>query len=324
MSSLILALLAFISVGALGAVFVPSIFGNAKRVDKRINAYTGNMQDKAKNKGLLRTKENRRKAIQSVLDDHAQKNKKKKLSLKEKIFQSGMSISKAAYIRNAIIANVIFFIVLFLIETPIWFAATMSVAMAYVGAMWFLGFKKKKYQAKYLAELPNAVEAIVRGIKAGMPLNDSIKVVAKDVKEPVRSEFARVVEQQAIGKGMADSILVLYDRVPVSEVNFLVVVIAVQEQAGGNLAEALQNLSRVLRDRKKMKAKVKAMASEAKASAGIIGSLPFIVAILVSIASPGYLTPLFATPMGNVWLGIAAGMLSMGGFIMNKMIQFDY
>ncbi len=324
MSPLILALLAFISVAALGGALAPSIFGSGAKVEKRISSLKGNMREREREKRGLRNKENRRKAIQEVLEEHAKKNKKKRLTLKERIFQSGMTISKGAFIRNSVIGAVILFFILLMLEAPIWFALIMSISLSYVGAMWFLNFKKKKYQAKYLDELPNAVEAIVRGIKSGMPLNDSIKIVANDVKEPVRSEFARVVEQQAIGKGMAEAVKVLYDRVPLPEVNFLVVVIAVQEQSGGNLAEALQNLARVLRDRKKMKAKVKAMASEAKASASIIGSLPFVVAILVSIASPGYLNPLFESPAGHLWLAIGGIMLLMGGYIMHKMIQFDY
>jgi tight adherence protein B len=123
---------------------------------------------------------------------------------------------------------------------------------------------------------------------------------------------------------MTEALQVLFDRLPLPEVNFFVVVITVQQQAGGNLSEALGNLARVLRNRKKMKQKVKAMSSEAKASAGIIGSLPFIVAILVTLTTPNYLVPLFTTPIGMIWLGIAAFMLSIGVFVMNRMIQFDF
>jgi tight adherence protein B len=123
---------------------------------------------------------------------------------------------------------------------------------------------------------------------------------------------------------MSDAVQVLLERVPLAEVNFFVVVITVQQQAGGNLSEALGNLARVLRNRKKMKQKVKAMSSEAKASAGIIGSLPFVVATLVSVVSPLYLAPLFTTTLGNFWLGVAAVMLSFGVFVMNRMIRFDF
>jgi tight adherence protein B len=108
------------------------------------------------------------------------------------------------------------------------------------------------------------------------------------------------------------------------EVNFFVVVITVQQQAGGNLSEALGNLAKVLRNRKKMKQKIKAMSSEAKASAGIIGSLPFVVAILVSITTPTYLLPLVSSTLGHIWFGIGIFMLSMGMFVMSRMVKFEY
>jgi tight adherence protein B len=157
-----------------------------------------------------------------------------------------------------------------------------------------------------------------------MPLNDSIRLVAKEVKEPVRSEFMRVLDQQSIGKSMAEAVEVLFDRVPLAEVNFFIVVITVQQQSGGNLSEALSNLAIVLRNRKKMKAKVKAMSSEAKASAMIIGALPVFVIGAVSVVSPTYLTPLFTTSGGMICLGIAVVMMMTGAFVMNRMIQFDY
>jgi tight adherence protein B len=198
-----------------------------------------------------------------------------------------------------------------------------GLAAGYVLPRMYLGNRRKSYQNKFLDELPNAVEAIVRGVKSGLPLNDSMRVVAKEVKEPVKSEFQRVLDQQSMGKSMSEAVQILFERVPLAEVNFFVVVITVQQQAGGNLSEALGNLSRVLRNRKKMKAKVKAMSSEAKASAGIIGSLPFIVAILVTLTTPTYLLPLFNTQIGNLWLGIAAILMSIGIFIMKKMVEFD-
>ena len=140
----------------------------------------------------------------------------------------------------------------------------------------------------------------------------------------MKSEFQRVLDQQAIGKSMSEAVQILFDRVPLPEVNFFVVVITVQQQAGGNLSEALGNLSRVLRNRKKQKQKVKAMASEAKASAGIVGALPFVVSGLVTMTTPGYMLPLIQTQIGMIWLGIAAILMATGIFIMNRMIQFDY
>ena len=245
------------------------------------------------------------------------------MPLRLQIYQAGMKMSLAAYIRNSVIVGIVIFVICFFVQVPLLFALVFGVAGAYLLPKLVLRHRRKRFQAKFLDELPNAVEAVVRGVKSGLPLNDSMRVVAKEAKDPLKSEFQRVLDQQAVGKSMGEAITVLYDRVPLPEVNFFIVVITVQQQSGGNLSEALTNLSRVLRNRKKMQAKVKAMSSEAKASAGIIGSLPIIVAILVSLTTPGYLLPMVQTQMGNIMLGIAALHMFMGGFIMNKMIQFD-
>ncbi|UJQ93160.1 type II secretion system F family protein [Mariluticola halotolerans] len=324
MSPILLALLAFISIGALGVAFVPSVLGSG-RADKRRKALQGNYQENRVGIVAERTREDRRKSVQEALKQQtdALKKRKKSVSLQARIYQAGLKIKRGAFIRNAVILGIVVFVVCFILGVPLLFSLIFGCAGAYVAPMWFLGFRRKRYQNKFLDELPNAVDAIVRGIKSGMPLNDSIRLVAREIKEPVRSEFNRVIEQQSIGKSMMEAVTVLYDRVPLPEVNFFVVVITVQQQAGGNLSEALGNLSGVLRNRKKMKSKIQAMSSEAKASAMIIGALPFIVAVLVSLASPGYLTPLFASTLGHLWLGIGALMMFIGGFIMNRMIQFD-
>ena len=233
-------------------------------------------------------------------------------------------MKRGAFIRNQVIAGGVIFALCFVLQVPVLFAAVFGVAGGYLLPRFYLGFRRKRFQNAFLDELPNAVEAIVRGVKSGLPLNDSMRVVAKEVKEPVRSEFQRVLDQQSIGKSMAEAVNILFDRVPLPEVNFFVVVITVQQQAGGNLSEALGNLARVLRNRKRMKQKVKAMSSEAKASAAIVGSLPFIVAMLVSMTTPGYLMPLIETQIGNIWLGVAVVLMGTGLFIMNRMIQFDF
>ncbi len=235
-----------------------------------------------------------------------------------------MTISARDFIRNSVIVGLVVAVLCWVIQVPLLFALVFGVAAGYLLPRFVLKRRTRRYQDKFLDELPNAVEAIVRGVKSGLPLNDSIRIVSKEVKEPVRSEFQRVLDQQSVGKSMMEAVQVLFDRVPLPEVNFFVVVITVQQQAGGNLSEALTNLSRVLRNRKKMKAKVKAMSSEAKASAMIIGSLPFIVAGLVSVVTPGYFSPFIETEIGMLLLGVAGMMMGIGIFIMRKMLQFDF
>ena len=325
MTPLLYALLAIVAVGATGFALVPAMLGS-NRANKRIKALRGDFQANRHADQSQRVRDDRRKSVQLVLKSQtaALEKRRKRVPLQVKIFQAGMRIRDRDFIRNGIILGVVMTGILFLLGVSPIFAPVFGVASGYLLPKFYLGRRRKRYQAKFLDELPNAVEAIVRGVKSGLPLNDSMRVVAKEVKEPVKSEFQRVLDQQSVGKSMTEAVQILFDRVPLAEVNFFVVVITVQQQAGGNLSEALTNLSRVLRNRKKMKAKVQAMSSEAKASAGIVGSLPFLVGGLVTLTTPNYMGPLFFTPIGNIWLGIAVLLMAMGLFVMNRMIQIDF
>ena len=171
---------------------------------------------------------------------------------------------------------------------------------------WMLGYLKKRREKAFLKALPDAVDVIVRGIKAGLPLFESIKVVAADAPEPLKSEFLAIIETQTIGMPLGEACARLFERMPVPEANFFGIVIAIQQKSGGNLSEALGNLSKVLRDRKKMAEKIQAMSMEAKASAGIIGSLPPIVMLLVWISTPDYISLLWTHPTGQFMLVAAS------------------
>lgn len=324
MNTLLFALLAMLTVGAAGFALVPSLLGSG-RADKRRKAFQGDIQANRRELDAVKIRDSRRRTVQQALKSQADAlNAKKRIPLPALLFQAGMTLTPAKFIRNSVIFGALLFVILFIIQVPIYFAAIFAFAGGYLLPRMWVNRKRKKYQNQFLDELPNAVEAIVRGVKTGLPLNDSIRVVAKDSKEPVKSEFARILDQQAFGMSMSEAVAVMLERVPLPEVNFFVVVITVQQQAGGNLSEALGNLARVLRDRKKMKLKIKAMSSEAKASAMIIGSLPFVVGTLVSLTSPLYLQPFWTTQIGYLWAGIGFAMLCLGIFVMKKMVQFDF
>jgi Flp pilus assembly protein TadB len=189
---------------------------------------------------------------------------------------------------------------------------------------WLLAYLKKRREKKFLKALPDAVDVIVRGIKAGLPLFESIKVVAADASEPLRSEFLAIIETQAIGMPLGEACARLFERMPLPEANFFGIVIAIQQKSGGNLSEALGNLSKVLRDRKKMADKIQAMSMEAKASAGIIGSLPPIVMLLVYLSTPDYISLLWTHPTGQLMLVACVIWMSIGIFVMKRMINFDF
>jgi tight adherence protein B len=326
MEVLLYALLAVVGVGAAGFAFVPSLLGSS-RADKRFKALQGDIQANRRDADALRTRDTRRKQIQDQLkaaQNETLGKTKRRIPLQDQIYQAGMKIKARDWIRNQVIIGAVLALVLFFLQVEWYFAIIIGTAAGYLLPKFWMGRRRKRHENAYLNELPNAVEAIVRGVKSGLPLNDSMRLVAKEAKEPIKTEFQRVLDQQTMGKSTSEAVQILFERMPLPEVNFFVVVITVQQQAGGNLSEALGNLARVLRNRKKMKQKIKAMSSEAKASAGIIGSLPFVVGTLVSLVSPAYLGPLFFTPIGQMWLGVGIIMLVAGIFVMNRMIQFNY
>jgi tight adherence protein B len=186
---------------------------------------------------------------------------------------------------------------------------------------WFIGFAKARRQKKFANEFSNAIDVIVRGVKSGLPVNECLKIIAAEAPKPVNEEFHMMNEGLRVGLSLEQTLDRMYDRMPLQEVRFFGIVLMIQQKTGGNLAEALGNLANVLRGRKLMEGKIKALSSEAKASAMIIGSLPFLVMGSVKLASPDYLTPLFATQMGNFILLGAGVWMGTGIFVMNRMIK---
>jgi len=199
---------------------------------------------------------------------------------------------------------------------------------AFVGAFgvprWFVARLTKRRQTKFIDEFANAIDVIVRGVKSGLPLPECLAIIARESPQPVAGEFTDLVEQQRVGVPLGEAFERMMTRMPLPEVRFFAIVIAIQAQAGGNLSEALGNLSGVLRDRKRLQAKVRALSAEAKASAAVLGALPFIVMILVYITTPAYISLLWTTRFGQFLLA-CAGVWMMGGvLVMRKMINFKY
>jgi tight adherence protein B len=268
----------------------------------------------------------RRKQISESLKELEQrgKRKRKKQSLKTQIAQAGLSWSYNKYI-GASLASAAFLGGLTWIfrAHPFVIVAAMGVGGFGVPA-WFLNFLRKRRLKKFVDEFPNSVDIIIRGVKAGLPLGDCLRVIATESAEPVRSEFRQIVEAQAMGFTTSEAVERIVERVPIAEANFFAIAINIQQKAGGNLAEALGNLSSVLRARKQMKGKIKAMSGEAKASAWIIGALPFVVAVMTYFTSPKYMELLWTTQTGELVLGGCAVWMVIGIVVMKKMINFDY
>ncbi len=188
---------------------------------------------------------------------------------------------------------------------------------------WALGMAIGMRQKKFVGQFADAIDIIVRGVKSGLPLNECLKVIARESSQPLAMEFERVVDSLQMGVSLETTMARLYQRMPLQEVNFFAIVLNIQAKAGGNLSEALGNLSAVLRARKLLKEKVKALSSEAKASAWIIGSLPVIVMVLVYFTTPAYIMTLFTDKTGHLILLGAGGLMATGIYIMRQMINFD-
>jgi tight adherence protein B len=176
---------------------------------------------------------------------------------------------------------------------------------------------------KFTTLLPEALDLIVRGIRSGLPATEALKTIADEIEDPVGTEFRQVTDQMKIGVAMDEAMWASAKRLAIPEMNFLVISLAIQQETGGNLAEILEKLSDMVRRREQMRLKVKAMSSEARASAMIIGSLPFIMAGVISFVNPKYMSTLFTDPRGWVMMGIGLTSLMIGFVVMSKMIKFD-
>jgi tight adherence protein B len=304
-------------------VFVYPILSGQRHVERRRESVS--RSEPAAVRSSRGAQKSRREQVEDTLKQIEQKQKKnQKPTLQAKITQAGLSWTKRQFMLIAAGMGLFAFVLIFIGGLGILPALGFGFAAAGGLPFWLLSFLKKRRENRFLHTFPDAVDVIVRGIKAGLPLLDSLRVIANEAPEPVRSEFKAILETQTVGIPLGEACQKLYERMPLAEANFFGIVIAIQQKAGGNLSEALGNLSRVLRDRKKMKAKIQAMSMEAKASAVIIGSLPIAVGFLVYITSPSYIELLFTHPLGQFMIMGCAMWMSMGVLVMKKMINFDF
>jgi tight adherence protein B len=320
--TLALAFLAATAIGGIAWVFIYPFLSGEKKAESR-RASVAKAEPTARN--VDKNQRSRREQVETSLKDlETRRQKESRVPLSSRLTQAGLDWSTQKFmVISGVLAAVAFGGVM-LFGGSLLAAAGLAFAAGFGLPRWGLSYLKKRREQSFLKALPDAVDVIVRGIKAGLPLFESIKVVASDAPDPLRGEFLAIIETQAIGMPLGDACARLYDRMPVPEANFFGIVIAIQQKSGGNLSEALGNLSKVLRDRKKMAEKIQAMSMEAKASAGIIGSLPPIVMLLVYLSTPQYISLLWTHPTGQLMLVGCAIWMTIGILVMKKMINFDF
>ncbi len=315
--------LAIVCAGGLAyALIYPLLSGEAK-ADKRREAVaqTAARPTRAKVDDVSA----KRSSVEDTLKEleRRQKNSNKP-PLQTRIAQAGLTWTNRKFYIISASLGVVGFLAPLIMGLSLLPAAACAIAFGLGVPQWLLNFLKKRRMVAFLNELANSVDVIVRGVKAGLPLGDCLRIIATEAQEPVRSEFRFIVEQTTLGIPLHEAVMKLYERMPVPEANFFCIVVSIQQKAGGNLSETLGNLSKVLRDRKKMKSKIVALSQEAKSSAAIIACLPPAVMFFVYISTPQYISLLWTTDMGRLLLAVCLFWMFTGVMVMRKMINFDF
>jgi tight adherence protein B len=316
---------ALIVVALGGAVFAFAGM-NAEKTKKRVAALSRPTAHVRAAKGASDTNQARRKNVQTMLKEmekqHAQQ--KKRPSLRRRIEQAGLTITPRTYWIASAVTGVAAAIGTFMTVSAVYAAPLAGFAFAFGVPRWVLGFLKGRREKAFTREFAPAIDTIVRSVKTGLPVNEALKLVASEIPQPVGGEFRLLTESLKVGVTMDEGLKRMYERMPTAEVNFFGIVMAIQQRAGGNLSEALGNLSNVLRDRKRLHGKIRAMSAEAKAGAMIIGSLPPGVMALVYITTPDYIQPLFTVELGNLMLIGCVVWMAIGIIVMKTMINFKF
>jgi tight adherence protein B len=332
------AALAFLTIGGLGLAFTGgSSNGAARKRAKSIGAgdVTSGRPRKGNDDNSARRKETQKMLAKLREQDQQRKKSLVPQDIKGKIDQAGLSITPATFWIISGVVGAVFAALAFISGAEgvvAWGMELKSrpvvIAMAGLTGLfglprWTLSHMASSRAKKMTNQFADAIDIIVRGVKSGLPLAECLQIISRESPAPLGPEFQTLTDSIAMGTNLERALQNLYSRVPLPEINFFVIVLSIQSKAGGNLSEALGNLSAVIRSRRMMREKIKALSSEAKASGMIIGALPFAVGTMVFITTPDYIMELFRTETGHFLLVLSAIMMTMGILIMRKMINFD-
>lgn len=322
--ALLTALLAFVAIGGVGIALTGQNQPEAsqKRVKAVAGARTQDRRKQAVETAALKRRQSTQEALKELAANEKQ-SRKRRVSVKGQLAQAGVNMSPTVFWLISAGIGAVLAVAGLIIQGPI--GAGAGFFVGFLGLpRWALGMLVKGRQKKFSNQLADAIDVIVRGVKSGLPLGQCLRIIASESPEPIKSDFQALCDSQAMGVPLDQGLQRMYERTPLPEVNFFAIVLTIQQKTGGNLSESLGNLSTVLRSRKLMKEKVNALSAEAKASAMIIGSLPIVVGMLVYMTRPAYISILFTDPRGHLVLIGCALMMSMGIFVMNKMVNFKF
>jgi tight adherence protein B len=320
--TLILGILFALAAGGVAFAFT----GGDEKTQKRVAA-VAKPEGKARGRGATPQQDaaQKRKNVAVMLKD-VEKNraaKKEKPTMRRRLEQAGFpkTSPRSFWMLCGIVALVAAGVAILLHQKPL--VIVLVIFAAGLGLpRWVLSFLTARRKKKFTENFANAIDVIVRSVKSGLPTNEALRIVAREAPNPVGSEFHNLVESLKVGVTMEQGLKRMMESMPTAEVGFFAIVMTIQGKSGGNLSEALGNLAGVLRDRRRLRGKIKAMSSEAKASAMIIGSLPIAVMGIVYLTTPAYIMKLFTEKAGNLMLAACVIWMSVGITVMRKMINF--
>jgi tight adherence protein B len=321
--TVLVALLGFVAVAGFGWVVAGGETANAKTL-KRAQGIVGRGDSAEVNRArrAQAAPDQRRRQILKTLRAQEKQQKRARLTLTSRLQQAGLGDNVRGFWIASAVMSLVVAVIIIVLRQPWWAALLLSMGAGLGLPRWVVGFLAKRRMKAFTSAFPDAMDIIVRGIRSGLPVHDCLRVIGKETAEPLAGEFRRLVENLGVGLSVDQSLERMFESMPTAEVRFFAIVLAIQQRSGGNLAEALGNLSTVIRARKLMREKIKAMAGEAVASACIIGALPPGVVAMISISSPAYMVPLFTDPRGQALLLGSAVWMASGIYVMRRMINF--
>ena len=308
-----------LSLGALGWSMVNLIHGPRAKIKRRLAVIGG---------GAVQTRRHgrqpKRKSVQTRLKQvEGVRTGQRGYRLREQLMQAGLHWEVWHYMAGCGALGLGAFGGAILMSLGVLWGLVLALVVGFGLPKLVVSIAARRRIKTFTSQFAEAIDVVVRGISSGLPLGECINIIGREMGDPIGKEFRLITEGQKLGLSLQEVLARAVERMPTAELRYFSIVIAIQQQTGGNLADTLAKLSEVLRARKRMRDKVQAYASEARASAYIIGSLPLIVICALSVLSPSYIAPLFNTDTGHVLLSIGGITEVVGLFVMSKMINFD-
>lgn len=313
-------------IGCLFLLLTPNSKQKKQKRIKFITTHSNPSQTKASEQFLKNHSKSQRQQIKNILigiDKQAQTEKKKQNNLNVKLNQVNWPITETHFILICIGLGGVGAIIAFFFKFNLLMSSGVIIFSGFVLPNQMMNMLIKRRQKLFIEHFAEAMDVIVRGVRTGLPLNECLRIIAREAQEPVASEFIRLTEAERLGVPIEVSLNQLHQRMPLAEVGFFITALNIQRTTGGNLGETLNNLSKVIRGRKMLREKVKALSAEAKASAYVVGGVPFVVGGMVSVLAWDYMHTLFTTQTGQRNLMISAGLMVVGILVLRKMVNFN-